>query len=239
MQKSSFRSRNPLRQNCNLLRNGLKTSWQLTPLKRRQQSYDKCRQPDEACSTQKSLSMSQTVIIQQCYGAIHQITCQFFIHSAPGTTRKNLNEKSKSSSNVVPTRSHLTTPLGGTDIIIFSDVFRHFCGRHFSFQEIFVWWTWQYFRLLCFSFPGCHLCLWNRWQLGMHVMRSKPLHDQIILLQTSYSKQVIRKRIWYSGFEIKIPESPKFPQCTFLIVCHPFVNFLFLRSFQCSEEFSV
>ena len=40
-----------------------------------------------------------TYSIQPCSGAIHEITCEF-IYAAPGATRKNWNEKSKSSSNV-------------------------------------------------------------------------------------------------------------------------------------------
>jgi len=56
------------------------------------------------------------VITQQCYGAIHAITCHLFIYAAPGATRRNWNEKSKLSINVtgakgVGMRSHLTTSL--------------------------------------------------------------------------------------------------------------------------------
>jgi len=55
-----------------------------------------------------------------CYAAIHEVTCRLFIYAAPGATRRNWNEKSKSSSNVtsvescgnaVATRSHPTTSL--------------------------------------------------------------------------------------------------------------------------------
>ena len=47
------------------------------------------------------LVMSQTVITQPCYGGIHERTCHLFIYAAPGATRRNWNEKSKSSSSDV------------------------------------------------------------------------------------------------------------------------------------------
>jgi len=57
------------------------------------------------------------------YGAIHEITCYLFIYVTPGATRRNKNEKSKSSSNVqkgvgtpfprVPTSLH---PTGRSDV---------------------------------------------------------------------------------------------------------------------------
>jgi len=51
-----------------------------------------------------------------CYGAIHEITCHLFIYAAPDATRRSLNEKSKSSSNVTSVkklwerRTHAFTP---------------------------------------------------------------------------------------------------------------------------------
>jgi len=44
--------------------------------------------------------MLQMVITQPYHGAIREITCHLFIYAAPGATRRNLNEKSKSSSTV-------------------------------------------------------------------------------------------------------------------------------------------
>jgi len=44
-----------------------------------------------------TIVMSQTVFIQPCHGAIHEVTCHFFIYAAPGATRRYLNEKSESS----------------------------------------------------------------------------------------------------------------------------------------------
>jgi len=44
--------------------------------------------------------MSQTAITQPCYGAIYEITCDLFIHTAPGATRRKWNRKSKSSGDV-------------------------------------------------------------------------------------------------------------------------------------------
>ena len=41
--------------------------------------------------------MPQIVITQPCSGAVHEISCHLFIYAAPGATRRNLNEKSKSS----------------------------------------------------------------------------------------------------------------------------------------------
>jgi len=97
--------------NCNLLSNGLKTST-------RWQSYDKCKQSDEAWSTQIPLPMTQTVITQPRYGTIHEITCHIFIYTAPGGKRKNWNEKSKSSSNVTCAKCVPTTPLGSSPLML-------------------------------------------------------------------------------------------------------------------------
>ena len=66
----------------------------------KKQNHDKCKQSDKAWSTQMLLLVSQPVIIQTCYGAIHEIACHLFIYAAPGATRKNWNETSKSSSNL-------------------------------------------------------------------------------------------------------------------------------------------
>jgi len=59
-----------------------------------------------------TIVMSQTVITQPCYGAIHETTCHLFIYAASGATRRNWNEKSKSSphqkrcGNIIPTPQH-------------------------------------------------------------------------------------------------------------------------------------
>jgi len=37
--------------------------------------------------------MSQTVLTQTCYGAIHEITSHLCIYGAPGATRRNWNKK--------------------------------------------------------------------------------------------------------------------------------------------------
>jgi len=34
--------------------------------------------------------MSQEIITQPCYGAMHEINCHLFIYAAPGATRRNL-----------------------------------------------------------------------------------------------------------------------------------------------------
>jgi len=46
------------------------------------------------------ISTMDLPVTLQCYGAIHEMTCHIFIYAAPGATRSNWNEKSKSSSNV-------------------------------------------------------------------------------------------------------------------------------------------
>jgi len=105
---------------CNLLRNSLKT-WRLIFLWNEDSGVTiNANNEDEAWSTQIPLLMSQTVITQPCYGAIYEITCGLFIDTAPGSTRRKWNRKSKSSSNVttsakrcgnaVQTQSHSTTP---------------------------------------------------------------------------------------------------------------------------------
>jgi len=61
--------------------------------------------------------MSQTVITQPCYGAVHEITCHLFIYAALGATCRNWNEKSKFSRNVTNAKCvgrpfpHVPTPL--------------------------------------------------------------------------------------------------------------------------------
>jgi len=44
--------------------------------------------------------MSQTLITKPHYSAMRKITGHLFIYSVPGATRRNWNEKSKSSNNV-------------------------------------------------------------------------------------------------------------------------------------------
>jgi len=63
-----------------------------------------------------SLFMSQAAITKPCNGVIHEMSCDLFVYAAPGATRRNWNEKSKSSSNVTNAKglerhSHPITPL--------------------------------------------------------------------------------------------------------------------------------
>ena len=116
-------------------------------------------------STKMPLLMSQTVITQPYYGAMHDITCHSFIYTAAGATRRNWNEKFKSSSNVtcaerwgntVPTRSHPTTPLAIDMCVLMLMYFlcfwreNLFLGNHkILTMSVFLWFALK---------QGCALC---------------------------------------------------------------------------------